>query len=145
MPRPTTSGPVNYAPPKGLGAEMAVAERLSRARELLRRSGYDRGSAARPLELRYASNSAIQQRICEAVQSQWEKNLGIRVELRAEERTVLGGKIRNLDYDIARSDWFGDYMDPGAFLDNFTSTSGQNRTGWANAEYLRDSGTLELW
>jgi oligopeptide transport system substrate-binding protein len=42
-----------------------------------------------------------------------------------------------LDYDIARSDWYGDYMDPGTFLDMFTTGNGQNRTGWSNAEYDR--------
>lgn len=136
MPRLTPAGETAlYAPPDGLGAGQSPAARLAEARARLERSGYDRQSAARPLEIRYATNSGLQQRMCEAVQAQWQRGLGIRVELRAEERTVLGGKIRNLDYDIARSDWYGDYLDPGAFLDNFTSTSGQNRTGWANAEY----------
>ena len=32
---------------------------------------------------------------------------------------------------------YGDFMDPATFLDMYTSDSGQNRTGWANAEYDR--------
>ena len=31
----------------------------------------------------------------------------------------------------------GDYNDPNTFLEMFTSTSGNNRTGWKNADYDR--------
>jgi oligopeptide transport system substrate-binding protein len=67
----------------------------------------------------------------------WERVLGIRVELRTVEGKVLSTFVRELDYDVARSNWFGDYMDPSTFLDLFVTGSGQNRTGWSNAEYDR--------
>ncbi len=57
------------------------------------------------------------------------------LELRTVEGKVLSSRIRDFSYDLARSDWFGDYMDPATFLELFTSVSGQNRTGWSNAEY----------
>ena len=53
------------------------------------------------------------------------------------EGKVLSSRIRNLDYDLARSDWFGDYMDPATFLNMFTTDSDQNRTGWSSPRYDR--------
>jgi oligopeptide transport system substrate-binding protein len=76
-----------------------------------------------------------QRRIAEAVQQMWSEVLGLHVELRTLEGTVLSTRIRDLDYDLALSDWFGDYLDPSTFLTMFTTGDGQNRTGWSNGEY----------
>ncbi len=75
----------------------------------------------------------------------WEETLGLRVVLRTLEPKVLSTRIRDLDYDLARSDWFGDYLDPTTFLHLFTSDSGQNRTGWSNRRYdqLLDEAAAE--
>ena len=40
--------------------------------------------------------------------------------------------MRRLEYDLAFSQWIGDYLDPSTFLDCFRSESGNNRTGWRN-------------
>ncbi|MFO0838277.1 MAG: peptide ABC transporter substrate-binding protein [Phycisphaerae bacterium] len=137
MSRPAADGSrITYSPPRGLGADMKYEQRVALARELLRRSGYERIAASRPIELAYAAQSP-QPRIAEALQSMWESTLGIRVELRVQERKVLSSRIRALDYDLVRSDWYGDYFDPSTFLEMFTSVSGQNRTGWKNADYDR--------
>src|SRR5207245_7604472 len=48
----------------------------------------------------------------------------------------------DLDYDLCRSSWIGDYNDPNTFLDMFMSHNGNNRTGWNDARYdrlLRDA------
>ncbi len=135
MPRPGPNGKtIYYEPPAGLGAGLDEAARVDLAREHLRRSGFDDG---RPLELAYSPEPAYQRRIAEAVKAMWESRLGIRVDLRVQERTVLSQRIRALDYDIARSDWYGDYMDPATFLGMYTTGNGQNRTGWSHAEYDR--------
>lgn len=106
---------------------------VAAARTALVRSGFDPHS--RPLRLACANDPPQQRRINEAIQRMWEETLGITVELEVQERKVLSERIRNLDYDLARSDWFGDYLDPSTFLDLFVSDSAQNRTGWANAAY----------
>ncbi len=128
---------VLYEPAGGLGQALDAAARERLAREHLTRSGFDRVAAERPIKLAYATDSSLQRRVCEAVQQQWETVLGIRVELQPTEVAVLSRDIRNLDYDVARSDWFGDYMDPGTFLDMYVTGSGQNRTGWSSGEYDR--------
>lgn len=138
----TSGGATPYAAPAGLGEGQSLADRLARARTLLVESGYD---ARRPLELAFASDPPLQRRLAEATQAMWERGLGIAVELRALERRTLSQRIRDLDYDLARSDWYGDYLDPATFLELWVSGSGQNRTGWSNAEYdqLIDAAAAE--
>lgn len=136
MPRKSANGTtVLYQPPAGLGAGLTMDERRERAREALRASGYD-PARDRPIEIVVPSEAQIS-RIAEALQATWLEALGVRVELKKLERKVVSERIRNLDYDIAPSDWYGDYMDPIAFLELFVSGSGQNRTGWSSAEYDR--------
>ena len=43
--------------------------------------------------------------------------------------------MSNVDYDLARSSWVGDYDDPNTFLDLWVTGSGNNRTGWSDARY----------
>ncbi|MEW6197381.1 MAG: peptide ABC transporter substrate-binding protein [Planctomycetota bacterium] len=145
VPRPalarmTRSGPgdtvVRYEPPSGLGAALSPAQRAELAREYLRRSGFGTRSEPRPIEITFPPDPE-QRALAEAVQAMWESTLGLRVELRPQEPKVLSSRIRDLDYDVARSDWFGDYLDPDAFLGLFVSVSGHNRTGWTHAEYDR--------
>jgi len=137
MPREAADGStVFYEPPAGLGAGLSQARRVALARNFLARSGYD-PARGRPIRIAYATDPPQQRSIAQAVQHMWETSLGIRVELEVLERKVLSQRIRDLDYDVARSDWFGDYMDPSTFLDMFTSDGGQNRTGWSHAEYDR--------
>ncbi|MBW7904360.1 MAG: peptide ABC transporter substrate-binding protein [Phycisphaerae bacterium] len=123
------------APPAGLGMGLSRAARLTEARRLLSRSRLGATGGGRPLELAYAPEPAAFRRVCEAVAEMWRRDLGLRVELRALEPRVLSERIRRLDYDVVRSNWFGDYSDPMTFLDMFTSHGAQNRTGWADAEY----------
>jgi ABC-type oligopeptide transport system substrate-binding subunit len=93
-------------------------------------------SGVRPIEIAFPPEPE-QRRVAEAVQRMLETGLGLRVELRSLEDAVLTARIRDLDYDLARSNWFGDYLDPSTFLDMFRTDDGQNRTGWSNAEYDR--------
>jgi oligopeptide transport system substrate-binding protein len=135
MLRRDSRGVYAYKPPDGLGHGLSYAQRVEEARRILREAGLA-SDGLRPLELAFPPEPQLQ-RVAEAVQRMWEAALGLRVELRTLERKVLSQRIRELDYDVVRSDWYGDYMDPMTFLDLFVSDSGQNRTGWADAEYDR--------
>lgn len=122
------------APPlHGAGPQPPASDRRAEARAALSRSGFDPRS--RPLRLACANDPPQQRRINESIQRMWEEALGITVELEVQERKVLSERIRNLDYDLVRSDWFGDYIDPSTFLELFVSDSAQNRTGWNNMDY----------
>ena len=74
-------------------------------------------------------------KIAEAIQDMWKKNLGVNVKLENVEFQVKLDREDKLDYDVSRSGWTGDYVDPMTFLDMFLSTSTQNDSGFANAEY----------
>ena len=65
----------------------------------------------------------------------WSENLGVQMDLRQIERKIFYNAQSRLDFDLAASSWVGDYNDANTFLDMFTSTSGNNRTGWKNAQY----------
>ncbi len=138
MPRRAPDGsPIYYQPPAGLGAGLSHEARVTLARELLTRAGWRDGAASmRVIELAFAPHPD-QERVAEAVKAMWERELGLRVALRRVEGKVLSQYIRNLDYDIVRSDWFGDYLDPATFLEMFTGGSEQNRTGWRDERYDR--------
>jgi oligopeptide transport system substrate-binding protein len=118
----------NYQPPAGLKADLAEA------RKLMAEAGFPDGKGF-PLVKYLFPNLSIEPNIAVELQSMWEKGLGVKVVLPKQEYKVYLGSQKNMDFDICRSSWIGDYNDPNTFLDMFTANSGNNRTGWANAAY----------
>ena len=118
----------NYQPPPGLKTN------LEEARKLMAEAGFPDGKGF-PLVKYLFPNLSIEPNIAVELQSMWEKGLGVKVVLPKQEYKVYLGSQKNLDFDICRSSWIGDYNDPNTFLDMFTANSGNNRTGWANATY----------
>lgn len=124
----TPPGTAGYVPPTDFAGGFAAA------RELLAAAGYPGGQGLPAFELLITS-SGNHRVIAEAVQEMWRRELGITVNLvNMEQRTLLAQR-RTLDYQILRSDWVGDYLDPNSFLEIFTGASGNNHTGWQNSHY----------
>ena len=73
--------------------------------------------------------------IAEAIQQMWKHNLGVEVELVNEEWKVYIESQNTLNYDISRSGWIADYVDPHVFLDQWMTGGGNNDTGWSDARY----------
>ncbi len=117
-----------YEPPAGLPADAAAARRL------LAEAGYGPGRPLPPVELMYNTSEA-HKAVAEAVAKQWEDALGVRVTLVNREWKVYLADMESLNYQIARSAWIGDYLDPDTFLGLWHSGSGNNRTGWASPAY----------
>jgi oligopeptide transport system substrate-binding protein len=139
MPRRTPDGrTIYYQSPEPLGEGLTYAGRVELARDHLRRYlaavGISDIADIRPIELAFGPDPE-QRRVAEAIQQMWESALGLRIELRTLEAKVLSSRLRNLDYDLVRSSWFGDYMDPSTFLTIFATDNGQNFTGWSNSDY----------
>ncbi len=75
--------------------------------------------------------------VAQYVQQQWKKELGIDVELNNMEWKVLLKQQHAHQYQVSRTAWIGDFIDPMTFLDLFKSDNPNNRTQWANEEYDR--------
>ena len=118
------------------------------ARRLLAEAGFPNGAGFRPFEYLFESvtggAASIHGKIAVELQQMWQRELGLKVDLRQMEKQVQLKAMRSLDYDVARSSWIGDYNDPNTFLDLFRSDNGNNRTGWKNAPYdllMREADT----
>jgi len=86
------------------------------------------------ITLTYNTNAG-HQKIAEAIQEMWKKNLGVEVTIENVESGVWLSRMSALDYQIMRAGWVGDYLDPMTFMDMFVTNGGNNNTGWSNAKY----------
>jgi oligopeptide transport system substrate-binding protein len=117
-----------YTPPAGESFDPELA------RELLTEAGFAGGEGFPGFSLLYSTGETARD-IAEVIGMQLKRNLGIRIHPASQERKVYYLSQSSLDYDICLANWLGDYLDPSTFLDVFTSESGNNRTGWKNADY----------
>ena len=129
---------VSVTPPgvAGFTADTHLHTDVPLARQLLAAAGYPGGRGFPHVDLLFNSNEGHKQ-IAEAIQRMWHEELGIEVGLTNQEGTVWLSSMRELDYQVARFAWTGDYLDASSFLDIMRSTSGNNQTGWKSAEYDR--------
>ena len=67
----------------------------------------------------------------------WRKELNVNAALVNQEEKVYFDSRRQMNYQIIRSTWIGDYNDPNSFLNIWTAGGGNNQTGWSNPEYDR--------
>ncbi|HEY7164079.1 MAG TPA: peptide ABC transporter substrate-binding protein [Candidatus Binatia bacterium] len=104
------------------------------ARRLLAEAGFPGGKGLPPITLGY-NTEEDHKLVAEAVQSMWQKNLGIIVNLENQEWKVYLKKLQNDPFQVYRSGWGADYPDPDNFMKLFTSTSGNNQTRWKNPAY----------
>ncbi len=109
------------------------------ARRLLAEAGFPGGRDFPPVDLLIDAAAGgparINERMGVELKETWERELGIRVELRRMEKKAYLVAQRSLDYAVSRSSWIGDYNDPTTFLELFMTGNGNNRTGWSNARY----------
>ncbi len=125
-----------YTPPDTAGytCDYKVGFDIDRAKELLAEAGYPDGAGLPAVDLLY-NTSETDKIIAETVQQMWKKNLNADVRLFNQDYKVYLATMKTLDYNIARSTWLGDVLDPVNFLECFLGGEGNNRTGYASDEF----------
>jgi oligopeptide transport system substrate-binding protein len=64
----------------------------------------------------------------EAIQQVWRQNLNVNATLLNQEEKVYFDPRRQMNYQIYRSTWIGDYLDPNSFLDLWVTNGTNNQT-----------------
>jgi ABC-type oligopeptide transport system substrate-binding subunit len=105
-----------------------------RARELLAEAGFPGGKGFPRLEFLF-NTSEDHRLIAEFLQRQWHDVLGVDIGLANQEWKTFLKKLHAMDYQLTRSGWIGDYVDPNTFLEMWVSGGGNNETGYANDDY----------
>ncbi len=124
----TPPDPNSYIP----NAKMPYDPKL--ARKLLAEAGFPGGVGFPTMSIAFNTNDE-HEKIAVAIQQMWKKELGINILLDNVEWKVFLDRERQLDYEIDRASWYGDYLDPNTFLEMFTTGNGNNKTGFSNSTY----------
>ena len=122
-----------FTPPATAGytADAQIPTDFETARALLVEAGYPGGKGAPTVDLLF-NTSESHRAVAEAIQEMWRRELGLDVRLTNQENTSLRAARRGGQFEVLRSVWIGDYVDPLSFLGVWTADSGNNYTGWKN-------------
>ncbi|MBT3410627.1 MAG: peptide ABC transporter substrate-binding protein [Halieaceae bacterium] len=122
---PDTMG---YNPPRLFDYDPALA------RTLLADAGFPDGEGWPGLELVY-NTSESHRKIAVALQQMWKDALNIEVTISNQEWKVYLDSVTQMDFQIARRGWIGDYVDANNFLDLYLTDGGNNNTGFSDPRY----------
>jgi oligopeptide transport system substrate-binding protein len=130
----------DYQSPAGLAhdpdrarAELASAGWIDRDNDGLLEN--DRGENFPVIDLLWTSGSTRYKWMSLELKDQWERTLGVRVQLRSADTKFYKEDLKLGKFMIARGRWYGDYGDPTTFLDINRSRDGNNDRGYANPRF----------
>ncbi len=128
-----------------------------RARQELEKAGWSprpsdgllvnqKGELFPTIDLLWTTNNTRYKWISLELKSQWEEQLGVRVEMRGADTKFYKEDLKQGKFMIARGNWYGDYGDPTTFLDLCRSTDGNNdrKFNSPRIDALLDQAAAEL-
>jgi len=104
------------------------------ARQLLAEAGYAGGAGLPTVTLSFNTSEGHRQ-VAEALQAMWQRELGIDVELQNQEWKVFLANAEQMNFQLCRMGWIGDYADPYTFLELLAGDCGNNHSNWSSPEY----------
>ncbi|WP_424766589.1 peptide ABC transporter substrate-binding protein [Paenibacillus sp. sgz302251] len=133
-----------FVPPgiKGLNEDFRTevkddyfTENVEEAKKLLAEGLAEQNLTSFPKVTLTYNTSDGHKKIAEAIVEMWRQNLGIEVSIENQEFPVLLKNRTDMNYQMQRAGWGADYNDPMTYMDMFVTNGGQNKTGFASAEY----------
>jgi oligopeptide transport system substrate-binding protein len=137
----------HYIPPgvfEGYASPAVALPEAAAAQALLEQAGYPQGRGFPSLSLLF--NSEFQHgEIAQIVCRQWRQKLGINIRPEGIDVKMFQQRLRQGDFDLARTTWYGDYNDPTTFLDKYRSDASNNQAGWQSRKFdaLLDAAMAE--
>lgn len=128
----------SLTPPDMMGYTCAthIPTDFARARQLLAEAGYPGGRGLPVFEaLSFQSPSAVQ--TMAAIQSQWARQLGVRISVYPQEFKTLMQNQQSGNFSIAYSGWIADFADAYSFLGTMETGNGNNYAKWSDPAYDR--------
>lgn len=116
-----------------LGSQYKVD--AAKAKQLLSEAGFANGQGLPKIVFVY-TNTGNNPIIAEFLKEQWNKNLGVNVDLEPVDSKTFQARIKAKDFGFAFFGWGADYPDPENFLaPNFKTNAGNNKAGYSNKEF----------
>ncbi len=133
-------------PVEGYEAPAGIREpKPHAARALLESAGYPDGKGLPALRILLPEGEGAV-RVAGLLSKAWKEALGLEVVVKTLPASRFYGSLRGADWDLTLNTWIGDFADPLAFLQMWTSDSSLNDAGFSDPDYDRriaESSSLE--
>ena len=116
--------------PEGARAELAAAGWTDTDGDGLVDDGEDPFPV---IDLLWTTNTPRYKWISLELKAQWERELGVRIELRGADTKFYKEDLKQGKFMIARGRWYGDYGDPTTFLNLCRTGDGNNDRGYSSS------------
>lgn len=126
--------------------EINKADEMPAVKALLEEGLAEEGLTAADLKITIVADEGDSvQLMCAYIQEQWNKILGINVEVEQMTYKARLQRMSDKDFSCVMAGWGPDYNDPMTFVDLWYTNAGNNHTSWSNAQYdsLIDQARME--